>query len=274
MTSTQRAYQRAHYDVHYPRHAAAVREQRAHPGFATFGERMAGYVLDRAQEALPSAGRDRPLRVYEAGAGEGLLHAALQRVAGRRGLRLESTLSDLSPAGLALAAEAVEGRLITGDALEVTRGLEPASVDLVVLKNLLHHVDEPALLLDACRDALASGGRIAVIEARVAHPVLCGVVVLFAWQRERLWLRGRRRNLDRPVAAGGFVVERRTRWSAFPWELFLAIRVDWFRRLWSTRDQRRIDRAYERDDRLTRLAPFLAAYDIWTLSAGPRGGRP
>ncbi|MGI8982982.1 MAG: hypothetical protein ACR2HM_00355, partial [Acidimicrobiales bacterium] len=48
----QLGYQRAAYDDHYPKMAAALREQLAHPLLCSFYDRLAALVLD----ALPTGG--------------------------------------------------------------------------------------------------------------------------------------------------------------------------------------------------------------------------
>ena len=50
MTPDQVAYQRAVYDDHYPKMAAAVREQVAHPVLCSFYDRLGGLVLDALPE--------------------------------------------------------------------------------------------------------------------------------------------------------------------------------------------------------------------------------
>ncbi len=93
-------YQRAAYDDHYPQMAKAVRQQVMHPLLSSFYDRLAGVVLD----GLPAGAGAGPHRLLEAGCGEGLLAAAFHRVAAARGLALAYTGTDLSVAGLDIAA--------------------------------------------------------------------------------------------------------------------------------------------------------------------------
>ena len=69
-------YQRAAYDDHYPKMAAAVREQLAHPLLCSFYDRLAGVDPRRPARLGPA----RRYRVLEAGCGEGLVASAVQRV--------------------------------------------------------------------------------------------------------------------------------------------------------------------------------------------------
>jgi SAM-dependent methyltransferase len=263
----QRDYQLAHYDRHYPRHAAAVRQQLAHPLFRSWNDRIARRVLDLAP---PVEGR--PLRVYEVACGEGLLASALHRVATERGMELDYTGSDLSAGGLEVAQAVVPGAtLLVGDATEVTAGLPAGGFDVVVAKNLMHHIDDPAPFLRASARAVESRaeppGRVVIVEARLANLPFFLSTFLFAYRRERLFFRGRRRNLAEPVDHAGLTVVHADLFSWLPYELFLAIRVDWFRRLLSTDDRRTLARISALDDWLTRVMPWGSCYDVWALSA-------
>ena len=144
----QIAYQRAAYDDHYPKMAEAVREQLAHPLLCSFYDRLAGLILDGA----PVSAAAGPVRMLEAGCGEGLLASAVQRVAQARGIKAAYTGTDLSAAGIELAGSVVDGAFVHGDAVEVVSGMEAGSQDLIWAKNLLHHLEDPAeFLLQAVR---------------------------------------------------------------------------------------------------------------------------
>ncbi|MFN2504348.1 MAG: class I SAM-dependent methyltransferase [Acidimicrobiales bacterium] len=259
-------YQRSFYDEHYPRHAAAVREQLAHPLFRSWNDRLARRVLELG------AGRRRseePLRVYEAGCGEGLIGSALTRVAAERGLPVAYTGSDLSEAALEVAEGAVDGNFLVGDATAVTAELPVGSQDLVVAKNLLHHIDDPADFLAAAARAVGPGGRVVIVEARLACVPFFLATLIFAYERERYFFKGRRRNL-RAISAAGLRIDHEERFSALPYEYALAIRADVFRRLLSTESPATIDRFSRLDDRLAVLLPWLAHYDIWLTSPSQR----
>lgn len=265
MVDDQREYQLRHYETHYPRHAAAVRDQQKHPLFRAFNDRLAERVLDHGvpggQLAQPG-----PLRLLEFGSGEGLLGAALCRVAAGRGLAVSYTGSDLSPSALELAREFVEGEFVPGDAADVAASLPAASQDLVVVKNLLHHLDDPGGFLREVARVTLPGGRILIIEARRGCIPFLLVTFIFFNRRERHYFRGRDRNLVKPVAEAGLVVHHAERFSWFPFELAFAIRVNWFRRLFPTSNPRTLRRVAEVDDRLARLMPWSTCYEIWATA--------
>ena len=266
-------YQRQFYDQHYPRHAAAVREQLAHGLFRSWNDRVAGRVLDLAAPG-PRAGE--PLRVYEAGCGEGLIASALQRMAAERGIALAYTGADLSEAALSVAREALpSGTYLVGDATSVTAGLAASSQDVVVAKNLLHHIDDPGAFLAAARRAVGPSGRIVIVEARLACVPFFLATLIFAYERERYFFQGRRRNL-RAIREGGLTIRRHERFSALPFEYALAIRAKVFRRLTAAASPITIARITRLDDRLATLLPVLAHYDIWlaTPDAAPDGAGP
>jgi SAM-dependent methyltransferase len=268
-------YQRAFYDAHFAKRAGAVRDQLAHPLFRSFNDRVAELVLasgppprsqGRSGPPPRSQGRSGPaegrVRVYEPGCGEGLVAAALARVAARRGVELVYTGADLSGAALDLAATSVPGAdLRVGDAAEVTAALEPASQDVVVAKNLLHHLPDPAAFLRSAARALAPGGRVVAFEPRLGCPQFLLFNVL-APRRERHYFEGQRRNRA-AFDAAGYRVLRRQRFGWLPYELAFVIRPAVFRRLFSTGDPATIARVSALDDRLTAAVPALACYEVW-----------
>ena len=223
--------------------------------------------LALAGSAGSAAAGSRPIRLFEAACGEGLLASALRRVADQRGLELAYTGSDLSPAGVGLAQEAVPGEFVVGDAGEVLAGLPAASQDVVVAKNLLHHLDDPTSFLRQAGRVAGPEGRVVLVEARLGCLPFLLVTLLFFAQRERHFFKGRRRNLDGPVRDAGLSAVHAERFSWVPWELLFAIRVDWFRRLFSTDDPRTIRRVAEFDDWLARRLPWGTAYEIWSAAA-------
>lgn len=247
-------YQRAFYDAHFAKRADAVRDQLAHPLFRSFNDRVAELVL-------AEAGGSR-VRVYEPGCGEGLVASALARVAARRGIALAYTGADLSGAALALAATSVPGAdLRVGDAAEVTAALDPGSQDLVVAKNLLHHLPDPAAFLHSAARALAPGGRVVALEPRLGCPQFLLFNVLAA-RRERHYFAGQRRNRA-AFGAAGYRVLRRLRFGWLPYELAFVIRPPVFRRLLSTGNPATIARVAALDDRLAAVLPALACYEVW-----------
>jgi SAM-dependent methyltransferase len=265
VTERQREHQRSFYDHHYPRRAAAVREALAHPLFRSFHDRLARRLLELGAPGTDSGGP--PLRVLEAGCGEGLLGSALQRVAVQRELPLAYTGTDISEAALELARESLSGDLVVGDATVVMARLPSASRDMVVAKNLLHHLKHPGELLRQASRVVGPAGRVMILEPRLGCPHVW-VFNVAAFRRERYYFMGAGRNHAALRDAGlGLVHEER--FSSLPYELAFVIRPSWFRRLFSTSDPRAIERVSRLDERLTETLPWLATYALWV--AAPAG---
>lgn len=248
-------YQRAAYDDHYPKMAEAVRDQLAHPLLCSFHDRLAGLILDGA----PVAAAAGPVRMLEAGCGEGLLAAAVQRVARTRGIEAAYTGTDLSVAGIGLARSVVDGEFVHGDVVEVVSGLESGSQDLIWAKNLLHHLEDPAeFLLEAMR-VVGPEGRMVVVEPRMWCPMHW--INLMWFRQERLAFRGYRRTTGAFAAAGCEVVQTRE-FAWLPYELALATRFSTPRRLLSMAPGPRLDRITALDERLTSRLPNMALYMV------------
>ena len=265
MVQDQREYQQRYYDRHYETRAVVAREQLAHPLFRSFHDRMASRILDRLEGPY---GPDRPLRVFEPGCGEGFLGSAVCRVAAERGWPVVYSGTDLSEAALELARPALGDDLVVGDATEVTASLPSDSRDLVIVKNLLHHLDEPAGLLREASRVVGADGRVAIVEARLGGPQFW-VFILTAPKRERYFFKGARRNLQ-AVRAAGLELVHRERFSWLPYELAFHIRFRVFRRLLCTDRARTIDRISRLDDGLARVFFPVANYVIW-VAARPEG---
>jgi SAM-dependent methyltransferase len=176
--------------------------------------------------------------------------------------------ADLSAAALELARPTLGDDLQVGDATEVTAGLPDASRDLVIVKNLLHHLDDPSDLLREAARVVGPSGRVAVIEARLACPQFW-VFTFLAPRRERYFFKGARRNLD-AIADAGLKMVAEERFSILPYELAFHIRYGVFRRLLGTDDPRTIERISDVDERLTSALPWITSYVIWV--AAPVGG--
>lgn len=261
----QVGFQRDYYDRHFAARTQVLTDQLAHPLFRSWYDRLARRAYDAVGVGSPG-GPDR-VRLLEVGSGEGLLGSALHRVACERGIALDYTGTDLSQAALDQARPSVTGTLVCGDASEVVAGLPPASADLVVVKNLLHHLDDPAELLGACARVVAPGGCVVAVEACLGAPQFW-VFSALAPRRERYFFRGRRRNTA-AIAAAGLVVRRAERFSWLPYELLLAVRFPIFRRLLGSADARFLDRVSALDDRLARAVPQLASYIVWETAPAP-----
>jgi len=254
----QREFQQTYYDRHYPKRVAAVRDQLKHPLFRSFYDRLAARLLDAiADLPLGEAG----LRIFEVGCGEGFFGSAIKRTAEPRGLAIAYSGADLSQAALELAKPTLGDDLTVGDATEVMAGLPAASRDLVIVKNLLHHLDDPASLLREAARVVGPDGRVAVIEARLGCPqfwVFSGL----APRRERYFFYGARRNRA-ALKAAGFEMVHQQRYSVLPYELLFHIRFGIFRNLLSTDDPAFIRRVSDVDDRLTSTVPWITSYVIW-----------
>jgi len=261
VTGDHSEYQRSFYDRHFAKREAAVREQLDHPLFRSFNDRVAARVLDLG---LPSSGAECPgrtVRIFEPGCGDGLLGSALSRGAAARGLDLAYTGSDLSGAALELAGSVVSGEFRVGDGTDVADALPPGSQDIVVTKNLLHHLDDPAGFLRAAARALVPGGRVIAFEPLLGCPQFL-LFNLLAPRRERHYFKGQRRNRE-AFRSAGFPVAACERFGWLPYELAFVIRPPLFRRLFSTADPKAIKRIADLDDRLTAGVPWLACYALW-----------
>ncbi|MDQ4132298.1 MAG: class I SAM-dependent methyltransferase [Actinomycetota bacterium] len=264
MADDQRRYQQRYYDRHYETRGTLVREQLAHPVFRSFYDRMAARILDQVQGA---AGHGRLLRVFEPGCGEGFLGSAICRVAAERELVVSYSGTDLSEAALQLARPALGDGLIVGDATEVTASVPSGSQDVVIVKNLLHHLEDPAGLLREAARVVAPAGRVVVVEARLGGPQFW-LFILTSPKRERFFFHGARRNLA-ALDAAGLAIVHRERFSWLPYELAFHIRFGIFRRLLGTDDPKTIERISNLDKRLTSTLPWLTSYVIWvTAPAG------
>jgi SAM-dependent methyltransferase len=267
MTDDHLDYQRTFYDQHFAKREAAVREQLAHPLFRSFNDRVAARVLD---VGLAAGRPERTVRIFEPGCGDGLLGSALGRAAASRGLDLAYTGSDLSQAALELAATVVSGDFRVGDGTQVLDALPRHSQDIVVAKNLLHHLDDPAGFLRAARRALVPGGRVIAFEPLIGCPQFL-LFNLLAAKRERHYFKGQRRNRT-AFEQAGFAGATCERFSWLPYELAFVIRPNVFRRLFSTENPATIRRVSDLDDRLTAKVPWLACYAVWVGTAAEVAG--
>jgi SAM-dependent methyltransferase len=257
-------FQRTFYDRHFGKRAAAVRDQLGHPLFRSFNDRVAELVF-----ALGEVGDGRPVRLLEVGCGEGLLAAAIHRKAEERGVELDYSGADVSAAALELARSHVPGDLVVGDAVELLDGMAAGSQDVIVAKNLLHHLDDPATFLREAGRVVGPSGRLVIFEPNLGCPQFLLFNVL-AFRRERYYFFGRRRNLD-ALRRAGLRVLRTELFSWLPYELAFVIRFDWFRRLLSFGSPRAVAAISRLDERLTRWLPALACYVVWATAPSPNG---
>jgi SAM-dependent methyltransferase len=259
VVDTQRDYQQTYYDDHYAGREEIVREQLAHPLFRSFQDRLAGRILDLSEGG--SRGPHGELRVFEPGCGEGLLGSALLRVAGSRGIEVDYAGGDLSRSALELARPALGDKLEVGDATELVAALPDDSRDLIIIKNLLHHLEDPASLLRESARVVGPDGRVAVVEARLSCPQFLVFSVL-APKREKYYFYGAQRN-RKALAAAGLKMERADKFSWLPYELAFHVRFGAMRNLLGSDDPALIKRFSDVDDRLTRAVPWFSSYVIW-----------
>ncbi len=283
MSTAHQEYQRTYYDRTYPSRMEAVRDQLAHPLFCSFQDRLAARILDLVRPdaadttngASPGATTNGvgggPLRVFETACGEGFLGAAIRRAAAQRGLAVHYAGTDLSEGALGLARQSVGGDLEVGDAVEVTAGMAAGSADVVIIKNLLHHLEDPAGLLREAGRVVGPSGNVVVVEARLGAPPVT-MLAMMAPRREKFFWVGARRN-RKAVASAGLTIRHAERFSFLPYELFFQIRYSVMRRLFSTSNPTTIKRISDLDERLTERVPALAGYWIWVAGAGTSGRR-
>lgn len=259
-------YQRETYDRHYPQMAAAVAQRLSHPLLSSFHDRLARRILDLGLDLDAAAPRSpRPVKLFEAGCGEGLLGAAVQRVAVERGLPFEYTGTDLSVAGVDLARGVLAGDLVVGDAVRVVSELPPGSQDIVWAKNLLHHLDDPASFLRSALRAVGPEGRVVIVEPRLWCPMNW---VWLAWfRKERYAFLGYRRTLA-AFRASGATLGKVEPFGWLPYELAFGTRFDLPRRILSSDDPGFLAAVSRLDNRLTATLPNLAFYAVSALSPG------
>ena len=264
MTDQHVEFQRTFYDRHFGKRGEAVRDQLAHPLFRSFNDRVAALAFTLGDVGTAA---ERTVRVLEVGCGEGLLADAIHRTADGLGLGLEYTGADVSASALELAGTHVAGSLLVGDAVELLQGMAAASQDVIVAKNLLHHLDDPATFLREAGRVVGPDGRLVIFEPNLGCPQFLLFNVL-AFRRERYYFSGRRRNLD-AIQRAGLRIVRTELFSWLPYELLFVIRFDWFRRLFSFGSPRAVAAVSRIDDRLTRWLPPLACYVVWSTAPSP-----
>jgi SAM-dependent methyltransferase len=271
VSTAHQEYQRTYYDRTYPSRMEAVRDQLAHPLFCSFQDRLADRILDLVAPVMAAAADpttngagDGPLRVFETACGEGFLGAAIRRAAAQRGLDVHYAGTDLSEGALGLARQSVGGDLVVGDAVEVTAGMAAGSADVVIIKNLLHHLEDPAGLLREAGRVVGPSGNVVIVEARLGAPPVT-MLAMMAPRREKFFWVGARRN-RKAVATAGLAIRHAERFSFLPYELFFQIRYSAMRRLFSTSNPRMIKRISDLDDRLVARIPALAGYWIWVAA--------
>ncbi|MEA2901547.1 MAG: hypothetical protein QOH36_1434 [Actinomycetota bacterium] len=270
MTNAHREYQQNYYDRTYPRRAAVVGEQLNHPLFRAFNDRLAGRVLDGVgpinvpKDPSTNGHGPRPLRVFEPACGEGFLAASLLRVAKERGIDLRYAGADLSQAAVDLARPLLGDDLVVGDATEVLGAMPAGAADVVIVKNLLHHLVAPADVLREASRVVGPNGRVVILEGRLGCPHFMLLATL-APKREKFYFYGTRRNRA-AVAKAKLTLVHQEKFSFLPYELFLQPRPNIMRKIFGTSDPAALERYRKLDDGLAKALPFWASYWIWVAA--------
>jgi SAM-dependent methyltransferase len=164
-------------------------------------------IMGPVEAALVERVAPRPgERILEIGCGEGAnLHHLRARGAIRFGV-------DFSRAKTAFAHHATEAHTVTADAARLP--FADASFDAVLIRDVLHHVDNPAAVLGEARRVLRPTGRLTLLEPNVGSPAIILQATLVAAER-RLFgsTRGR---LRQRLHAAGFTIVREVADNPFP----------------------------------------------------------
>lgn len=216
--------QRRYYDRHFAPRASIVRSQLEQPLFLDYHRRLARRLLAVAPAA-------RPLRLVEVACGEGLLASALLEVAGTCEREVSYLGIDVSESAIELARGVLPGQeLDVCDAAGIADRVPPGSVDLLIAKNLLHHLDEPSSFLRAATQVLSPAGVVVAVEPTKAS-LQAWVFSVLAPRREQHWLRRGAADVRAAVREAGLAIRDEQRFSALPYELAFAVRFRSPRRL-------------------------------------------
>jgi SAM-dependent methyltransferase len=154
------------------------------------------------EHAAPRPGE----RILEIGCGEG---ANLQHLRSHGARRYGV---DFSRAKTAFAKKATDAQTVTADAARLP--FADGSFDAVLIRDVLHHVDDPTAVLGEARRVLRAGGRLTLLEPNIESPAIMFQATLVpAERRLRRSTRGRLRSL---LHDGGFVITREAAEHPFP----------------------------------------------------------
>ncbi len=122
-------------------------------------------VYARRHAIVAALGLSAGMRVADVGAGTGLFVPLLAAAVGKHG---QVFAIDIAPAFVAHLTERARAAglsqvtVLEGEERSIT--LPAGSVDVVFMCNVYHHVEYPRALLASVREALAPGGRLAVVD--------------------------------------------------------------------------------------------------------------
>jgi ubiquinone/menaquinone biosynthesis C-methylase UbiE len=103
--------------------------------------------------------------VAEVGAGSGLFSVKMAQIVGESGKVYSTELAEPERAAIrSRADEAGVRNLIVVEAAPLETNLPPACCDVVFLRNVYHHIQDPAAFGKSLRNTVRPGGRLAVID--------------------------------------------------------------------------------------------------------------
>ncbi len=161
-------------------------------------------LSDLTLEAIDWTG----LRVLDVGCGDGVYTLELYR----RGKPGEITGIDLSDAAIAAAKAKVSSEVVQFSVCSGSRlPFENDTFDVVHLRGVLHHMDDPAL---GVAEALRVAGRVVIIEPNGWNPALKCIEKLSSYHRQHYERSFPSARIDRWVRSGnGSVIWRK--WAGF-----------------------------------------------------------
>jgi SAM-dependent methyltransferase len=166
----------------------------------------APYVADRERELCRRAFMPLGRRVLDVGCGEGGTLHHLGEPDGAVGV-------DLFDEKVAFARAALPRCTFTaGSAYQLP--FERGRFDQLIVRDVIHHLDEPQRFVTECARVLEPGGRVDVLEPCVYNPVIFVHAVTKASERGEL--RSTPSYLCGLFERGGFRVERVARMQPFP----------------------------------------------------------
>jgi SAM-dependent methyltransferase len=136
------------------------------------------YVAERERQLVESAFLPLGARVLDIGCGEGATLRHLGEPEGATGI-------DLFEDKIAFAQKALPHcRFVAGSAYELP--YQDGAFDHVLVRDLVHHLDEPDRFVTECARVLGPGGRIDVLEPSRGNPMILAHALLVPVERGEL----------------------------------------------------------------------------------------